>query len=176
MNMNIPNRIVAVADIVARFLFFLELDSTEGHEADAVGGLVAITPASGFVGPIGALGIGIAAGYGCYFAVVKVKISLDYDDSLDVFGVHAVGGVIGAILTGLFVDSALGGVGLTEGVTVGSQVFLQFVGVLVTIVYCAVVSFIILKVLDSILGLRVSDPDEEEGLDISLHDEQGYNL
>jgi len=150
--------------------------SALGLVSGAVAGLVAITPASGFVGPMGALAIGVASGYGCYIAVVKAKRAFGYDDSLDAFGVHGVGGIIGAVLTGVFVDAGLGGVGLGEGMTIVSQVGLQVVGIGATIVYCGVVSFIILKVLDSVVGLRVSEEEEQEGLDLVLHDEQGYNL
>jgi Amt family ammonium transporter len=148
--------------------------SALGLVSGAVAGLVAITPASGFVGPMGALVIGIASGYGCYLAVVKAKRAFGYDDSLDVFGVHGVGGIIGALLTGVFASSDLGG--SVEGLSIVSQVGLQAVGIGATIVYCGVVSFIILKVLDSVIGLRVSHEDEQEGLDLVLHDEQGYNL
>ena len=150
--------------------------SALGLASGAVAGLVAITPASGFVGPMGALVIGIASGLGCYFAVVKAKRAFGYDDSLDAFGVHGVGGVIGALLTGVFVADGLGGAGLGEGVTMAAQVGKQVVGIVATIVYCGVVSFIILKVLDSVVGLRVDEQDEQEGLDLVLHDEQGYNL
>ena len=150
--------------------------SALGLVSGAVAGLVAITPASGFVGPMGALAIGAASGLGCYLAVVKVKRALGYDDSLDVFGVHAVGGIIGALLTGIFVDASFGGVGLAEGMTIAGQVGKQIVGIGATIIYCGSVSFVILKVLDSVIGLRVSDEDEQEGLDLVLHDEQGYNL
>jgi Amt family ammonium transporter len=148
--------------------------SALGLVSGAVAGLVAITPASGFVGPMGALAIGIASGLGCYLAVVKAKRAFGYDDSLDAFGVHGVGGVIGAILTGVFADAGLGGVGLD--VSIASQVSTQLVGIAATIIYCGVVSFIILKVLDNVIGLRVSEQDEQEGLDLVLHDEQGYNL
>ena len=150
--------------------------SALGLVSGAVAGLVAITPASGFVGPMGALVIGIVSGYGCYLAVVKAKRAFGYDDSLDAFGVHGVGGIIGALLTGVFVDAGLGGAGLAEGATIVSQVGLQAVGVIATILYCGIVSFIILKVLDSVIGLRVSQEEEQEGLDLVLHDEQGYNL
>ena len=150
--------------------------SALGMASGAVAGLVAITPASGYVGPMGALAIGLAAGYGCYLAVVKVKRRLGYDDSLDVFGVHAVGGVIGAMLTGVFVDAGLGGTGLGEGITMAVQIGRQFVGVMATIVYCGLVSFIVLKGIDMTIGLRVGDEEEELGLDLVLHDEQGYNI
>ena len=150
--------------------------SALGTASGAIAGLVAITPASGYVGPMGALAIGLAAGYGCYLAAVKVKRALGYDDSLDVFGVHAVGGVIGAMLTGVFVDAGLGGVGLGEGVTMAAQVGRQFVGVMATIIYCGLVSFVLLKVLYMTIGLRVGDEDEELGLDLVLHDERGYDI
>jgi Amt family ammonium transporter len=150
--------------------------SALGLASGAVAGLVAITPASGFVGPMGALAIGFASGLVCYLFVVKVKRSLGYDDSLDAFGVHGVGGFVGAILTGVFVDASFGGAGLEEGVGIGSQVASQFIGAGATIVYCGVVSFILLKLIDAVIGLRVSDEQEEMGLDLVLHDEMGYNL
>ena len=150
--------------------------SALGLVSGAVAGLVAITPASGFVGPMGALVIGAASGLLCYLAVVKVKHALGYDDSLDAFGVHGIGGIVGAILTGVFVDAGLGGAGLAEGATIMGQVGLQIVGVVATIVYCGVVSFILLKIVDAVIGLRVTEEEEEEGLDLVLHDEQGYNL
>jgi len=150
--------------------------SALGIATGAVAGLVAITPASGFVGPMGAIAIGVAAGLGCYFAAVKLKRILGYDDSLDAFGVHAVGGIIGALLTGIFVDTTLGGAGLADGVSMGAQFGKQAFGVIATIVYCAIASFIILKVIDAVIGLRVTEEEETEGLDIVLHDERGYNL
>jgi len=150
--------------------------SALGLASGAVAGLVAITPASGYVGPEGALVIGIAAGFGCYLAVVKVKRAFGYDDSLDAFGVHGIGGIIGAILTGIFADATWGGVGLAEGLTISDQLVKQLIGVATTIVYCGVGSFIILKTIDMVIGLRVVDEDEDVGLDIALHDEQGYNL
>ena len=150
--------------------------SALGIASGAVAGLVAITPASGFVGPMGSLVIGAAAGVGCYIASVRVKRALRYDDSLDVFGVHAVGGIIGAILTGVFVAGSLGGAGLAEGVSMGAQVYKQAVGVVATIVYGVIVTFILLKIVDAIIGLRVKEDEETEGLDIVLHDERGYNL
>ncbi len=149
--------------------------SALGIASGAVGGLVAITPASGFVGPMGALIIGILAGLGCYLASVKLKRVLGYDDSLDVFGVHAIGGIIGAILTGVFVDAALGGSGLAEGVSIGAQVVKQFAGVIATIVYDVILTLILLKIIDALIGLRVTPDQETEGLDIVLHDERGYN-
>jgi Amt family ammonium transporter len=147
-----------------------------GIASGAVAGLVAITPASGFVGPMGAMAIGIAAGVACYFAATKLKRALKYDDSLDAFGVHAIGGIVGALLTGVFVAASLGGAGLAEGVTMGHQLWIQFIAVAATIAYDAIVSFIILKIIDAIIGLRVSEEQETQGLDISLHDERGYDI
>jgi len=147
-----------------------------GIASGAVAGLVAITPASGFVGPMGALVIGVVAGIACYFAATKLKRALKYDDSLDAFGVHAIGGIVGALLTGVFVAASLGGAGLKEGVTMGHQLWIQFIAVGATIVYDAILSFIILKILDAVIGLRVTEEEETQGLDISLHDERGYDL
>jgi Amt family ammonium transporter len=150
--------------------------SVLGIASGAVAGLVAITPASGTAGPMGALAIGAAAGVGCFLGATKLKKAFGYDDSLDAFGVHAISGIIGAILTGVFADASLGGVGLAEGMSIGSQVGLQFVGVGATLVYTAIASFILLKIVDVIVGLRVTEEQETEGLDIALHDERGYNL
>ncbi len=149
--------------------------SALGLASGAVAGLVAITPACGNVGPMGALVIGLAAGAGCFYAATRLKRALGYDDSLDVFGVHAVGGIIGALLAGVFAATSLGGSGLavTEG-GIPAQVFNQAVGIIVTIVYSGSLSFIILKGLDAVMGLRVTDEQEEEGLDLSSHDERGY--
>jgi Amt family ammonium transporter len=151
--------------------------SVLGIASGAVGGLVAITPASGYVGPMGALAIGIAAGVGCFLAATNLKRKIGYDDSLDVFGVHAVGGIIGALLTGVFAAETLGGVGFGSGISsIGEQIQTQALGIIATIVYTGVVSFILLKVIDGVMGLRVNEEQEAEGLDVALHDERGYNL
>ena len=151
--------------------------SVLGIASGAVGGLVAITPASGSVGPMGALVIGIVAGVGCFLAATTLKRKIGYDDSLDVFGVHAVGGIIGALLTGVFAAQALGGAGFGDGInSIGSQVQTQAIGIIATIIYTGVVSFILLKIIDSVMGLRVNEEEEAEGLDVALHDERGYNL
>ncbi len=150
--------------------------SALGIASGAVAGLVAITPASGTAGPMGALLIGLISGVVCFLASTKLKRALGYDDSLDVFGVHAVGGIVGAILTGLCADVALGGKGLAEGVSVGAQLWIQTKGALFTIIYSAILSYLILKLVDAVIGLRVTDEQETEGLDIALHDERGYNL
>ena len=148
--------------------------SVLGIATGAVAGLVAITPASGTVGPIGALAIGFASGLCCFYAASSLKRALGYDDSLDVFGVHAVGGFVGAILTGVFTASAFGGSGLDNGI--GAQLGLQFIGAGATIVYSGGLTFVIVKVLDGVIGLRVSPDEEGQGLDIALHDERGFNL
>ena len=148
--------------------------SALGIATGAVAGLVAITPASGYVGPLGALCIGLAAGILCYVAVNRVRPSFGYDDSLDVFGVHGVGGFVGAILTGVFAAEALGGSGLER--SMGGQLGLQFIGSAATIVYCGVMTFIIVKVLDATIGLRVNPEQEGDGLDLALHNERGYSL
>ncbi len=151
--------------------------SVLGIASGAVAGLVAITPASGTAGPMGALVIGLASGVGCFIASTKVKRALGYDDSLDVFGVHAIGGIIGAVLTGVFCAPSLGGAGFGEGISsIGQQVGVQLLGVGATVVYTAVVSFILLKIVDVVIGLRVTEEQETEGLDLALHDERGYIL
>jgi Amt family ammonium transporter len=179
MAMAVTQIATAAAALTWMFAEWISHDkpSVLGIASGAVAGLVAITPASGTAGPMGALGIGFAAGFCCFLASTKLKRKFGYDDSLDVFGVHAVGGIIGALLTGIFAASELGGKGLAEGMTIGSQLAVQFKGVVVTLVYTAVVSFIILKFLDVILGgLRVSQEDETVGLDLSEHNEKGYNF
>ena len=151
--------------------------SVLGIASGAVAGLVAITPASGAVGPMGAIVIGFAAGFGCFLASTKIKRALGYDDSLDVFGVHAVGGIIGALLTGVFCAESLGGAGFGGDITgISGQVGIQSIGIIAAATYTAVISFIILKVLDAVMGLRVTEEDEMQGLDLALHDERGYIL
>jgi ammonium transporter, Amt family len=151
--------------------------SVLGIASGAVAGLVAITPASGSVGPMGAIAIGAAAGFGCFLGATKLKRALGYDDALDCFGVHAIGGIIGALLTGVFAATTLGGAGFGDGIdSIGGQLGVQFLGVIATIVYTSIVSFIILKVLDATIGLRINEDQETEGLDTALHDERGYIL
>ncbi|MDZ7621245.1 MAG: ammonium transporter [Candidatus Competibacteraceae bacterium] len=150
--------------------------SVLGIASGAVAGLVAITPASGTAGPMGALLIGGASGLICFIASTKLKRALGYDDSLDVFGVHAVGGIVGAILTGLCAASVMGGVGLADGMTIAGQLWIQTKGVLFTLVYTGILSYVILKIVDVTIGLRVTEEQETEGLDLALHDERGYSL
>ena len=138
-----------------------------------------ITPASGFVGPGGALIIGIAAGFICFNATNYMKQRLRVDDSLDVFPVHGVGGILGTFAVGIFASDALGvfsGQGYAEGMTMGGQLQVQLIGIGATVGYTAVVTFLILKVVDVMLGLRVSSDEETEGLDINQHNERGYDL
>jgi Amt family ammonium transporter len=150
--------------------------SVLGIVTGMVAGLGTITPASGFVGPIGALVIGAAAGVACFFATNFMKRSMKVDDSLDVFPVHGVGGALGTTLTGIFAASYFGGVGYPENVTMGSQVLVQLTGVLAAGVWSGVVTFVLLKVSDALVGMRVAAEDETEGLDTVLHNEKGYNL
>ncbi len=154
-----------------------------GAASGAVAGLVAITPACGFVGPMGAIVIGLLAGLICLWGVNGLKRMLGADDSLDVFGVHGVGGILGALLTGVFAAPSLGGTGVYDYVankvnpdySIGGQVWIQFQAVLTTIVWSAVVAFIAYKIVDLVIGLRVSEEEEREGLDISSHGETAYN-
>ena len=149
---------------------FMEKPSVLGIISGAIAGLVAITPASGFVDPTGALAIGVIAGVVCYWAATVLKRKLGYDDSLDVFGIHGVGGIVGALLTGVFAVEAIGG---TKGALEGNagQILLQLYGIGVTATYCAVATFVILKVVDAVIGLRADAEDERAGLDQSLHGE-----
>ncbi len=147
--------------------------SVLGIISGAVAGLVAITPASGFVDPSGSLIIGLIAGIGCYLGATSLKHALGYDDSLDAFGVHGVGGIIGAILTGVFAKASISGAVTKRGLIEGNseQVVIQLIGISVTVVYCAIATLIILKVVDMIVGLRVDADEEREGLDITQHGE-----
>lgn len=145
-----------------------------GVVSGAVGGLVTITPAAGFVGPMGSIVMGLIAGPLCLWGVSGLKSMLKVDDVCDVFGVHGVGGILGAILTGVFCAASLGGVE-PEGYNMASQVWVQFKSVIITIVWCGVVSFICYKVADILVGLRVSEDAEREGLDITTHGESAYN-
>ena len=153
--------------------------SALGAVTGMVAGLGTITPASGFVGPGGALVIGILAGFVCYNATVFLKQRLKIDDSLDVFPVHGVGGALGTLLVAIFASAGLGlfsGQGLAEGATIASQFQVQLIGVLASAAYTAGVTFGILKIVDMMLGLRVSQDDETEGLDLNQHNERGYDL
>ena len=154
--------------------------SALGAVTGMVAGLGTITPASGFVGPAGALVIGIAAGWLCFLATNYIKRSLRIDDSLDVFPVHGIGGILGTLLTAVFASTSLGvfsGQGYAaEGMTMGSQLGVQAIGVIATLGYTALATFIILKVTGALLDNRVSEEDEQRGLDLALHNERGYDL
>jgi Amt family ammonium transporter len=181
------NTFIATAAAVVAWTFgewiFRGTPTMLGAASGAIAGLVAITPACGWVGPMGAIIIGLLAGLVCLFAVTKLKHALGYDDSLDVFGVHCVGGILGALLTGVFNDPALGGTGIYDYVAgtwgfagMGAQVWSQLKGVLITIVWTGVVSAVAYKIVDIVIGLRVSEEAETEGLDTAEHGERGYSL
>ena len=154
--------------------------SVLGMVTGMVAGLGTITPASGSVGPAAAVIIGLSAGVICYFATNYLKNVLKIDDSLDVFPVHGVGGVLGTLLAGVFCSTQLGifsGNGFSDGIdSIGGQLMVQATGVLATFVYTLVVTFVILKLVDAMVGLRVDDDEETQGLDLVLHDERGYDL
>ncbi|TBW36328.1 ammonium transporter [Siculibacillus lacustris] len=184
------NTIVATAAAALAWTFVEWLArghaSALGAISGAVAGLVAVTPASGFAGPMGSIVIGVAAGVICFWAVTWLKGMFKYDDSLDVFGVHGVGGIVGAILTGVFVNPGLGGVGVTNYAAVdatsgmvpyvlGDQVTSQLWAVGTSVVVSGVVSLVALLIIKAIFGIRVSEQAEREGLDISTHGERGYN-
>jgi Amt family ammonium transporter len=150
-----------------------------GAVTGMVAGLGTITPASGFVGPAGGLVIGIVAGIVCFNAVILIKQKWKIDDSLDVFPVHGVGGIIGTLMAAVFASDQLGifsGQGLAEGMTIMSQLEVQTIGVIATGVYTAIATYIILKVIDMMMGIRVSAEEEQQGLDIISHEERGYDL
>ncbi len=149
--------------------------SVFGIVTGMVAGLGTMTPASGFVGPIGALVIGATAGVVCFDATQYIKRVLKIDDSLDVFPVHGIGGITGSLLTGVFAASSFGGLGLAEGVSIADQVGVQALAVVVTIGWSAIFSYIILKIIDLLIGLRVTEEEEVVGLDIVLHEETGYH-
>ncbi len=147
--------------------------SVLGIVTGMVAGLGTITPASGFVGPLGALIIGVLAGLICYEATQYIKKVLKIDDSLDVFPVHGIGGMLGTLLTGIFASASFGGMGLDNSIS--SQIGIQFIGIVFTIIWCGLFTFIILRIVDNVLGLRISEEDEETGIDLSEHGEKGYN-
>ena len=150
--------------------------SALGVVTGMVAGLGTITPASGFVGPMAALVIGFAAGNICYFATITIKNTLHIDDSLDVFPVHGVGGILGTLAAGIFVAANLGGAGLADGVSMQDQLGVQFIGVIVTLLWTAVATWGILKLVALFVSLRVDEEEETEGLDLTSHEEKGYNF
>lgn len=146
-----------------------------GAASGIVAGLVAVTPAAGLVGPVGAIFLGAIASVVCYYFVAVVKNKFGYDDSFDVFGIHGVGGIVGAIGTGIFASASLGGVGYADDVTMGGQVWIQIKAVLVTVIWSGLVSFILFKIVDAIVGLRPTAESEATGLDLTSHGETAYH-
>ena len=178
MAMTVTHISAATAALVWIVIEWTKFDkpSMVGAVTGAIAGLASITPASGLVGPGAALIIGIAGGAICYVMVGMVKRRFRIDDSLDVFAVHGVGGATGVLLTAVFVDAALGGVGLAEGRGMSEQAVIQLTGIAVTLLWSALVSFVIVKVVHAVTGLRVSTETEEQGLDLRLHGERAYNM
>ena len=153
--------------------------SALGAVTGMVAGLGTITPASGYVGPAGAVVIGLSAGIVCFYCTLWLKQVLKIDDSLDVFPVHGVGGILGTFLAGIFASAELGvfsGQGLADGVSIAQQLKVQLIGIGATLAYTAIVSFILFKLVDVVIGLRVSADEESEGLDLTGHNEVGYDL
>jgi Amt family ammonium transporter len=148
--------------------------SALGLATGAIAGLAAVTPASGFIGPVGGLLIGLCSGACCFLASTSMKRKFGYDDSLDVFGVHGVGGFIGTIMAGVFGAATFGG--NQVGLAIGSQVGVQLTAALITVVWSGVGSYVLLKGIDITIGLRVEEDHESRGLDLALHDERGYNM
>ena len=185
--MAIVNTVVATAAATLAWAFgewvLRGHPSLLGGVSGAIAGLVAITPAAGFVGPMGAIAMGLIAGLACMWFVISVKAKLGVDESLDVFGIHGVGGIIGAILTGVFASPSLGGSGIydyaTEAVaanySIPDQVMTQTLGVIVAVIWSAVVSYAALMIVKALIGLRVPASDERQGLDITTHGENAYN-
>ena len=150
--------------------------SLVGTVTGTIAGLATVTPASGFIGPMGAIIIGIVSGSLCYVAVQVVKQRFAVDDSLDVFGVHGIGGMTGTLLTALLMPVALGGVGFAEGVTPASQFMVQLTGVVTCAIWSAGASYVLIKITQMAVGLRVDPEIETQGLDLSEHGETGYNV
>jgi Amt family ammonium transporter len=178
MAMLVTHLSAAVASLVWMSIEWVKFGkpSMVGLVTGTIAGLATITPASGFVGPVGGICLGLAGGFLCYFAVDMVKSRLKLDDSLDVLAVHGVGGATGTLLAAVFASTALGGAGFAEGVSMGSQFGVQVMGVTAAIVWSAVVSLIIIKVTQAVCGLRVSDDQAIEGLDFTSHGEKGYHF
>jgi Amt family ammonium transporter len=165
----------ALAWLVCEWVRFHK-PSVLGVVTGMVAGLGTITPASGFVGPMGAIVIGGTAGVVCFFATNYMKRTLNIDDSLDVFPVHGVGGLLGTLLTAVFAASYFGGGGYPEGQTMGGQLTVQLIGILAIGAWSGIATWVVLKIADATTGLRVAPEDETEGLDTALHNEKGYNL
>jgi Amt family ammonium transporter len=175
VNTQLATAAAVIGWILAEWLFRGK-PSMLGAASGAVAGLVAITPACGFVGPMGSIILGFTASFVSLWGVTKLKGALGYDDSLDVFGVHGLAGIWGAVGTGVLMAPGLGGVGYAEGVTMGGQVTTQIIAVVVTLIWTGIVSVILYKVVDAVVGLRVSEEYEREGLDTTEHGERAYSL
>ena len=177
MAMTVTHISAATASLVWMAIEWIKFGrpSLVGMVTGTIAGLATITPGSGFVGPAGALVYGLAAGVICFYAVQLVKQTLKFDDSLDVFAVHGVGGILGTLLAAPFAATALGGMGLPEGMTIASQFVVQLTGVAATVVWAGAASLIILVVIRALIGLRVSDEHENEGLDVTSHGEHAYD-
>jgi ammonium transporter, Amt family len=178
MAMTVTHISAATAALVWLAIEWMRFDkpSIVGITTGAVAGLATITPASGYVGPAGALVIGLAGGTFCYVMVDLVKRRFRIDDSLDVFAVHGVGGATGILLTAIFVDAELGGAGLAEGRSMSAQFIIQLTGLIATLIWSVLLSFIILKLVQMLVGLRISTETEELGIDARVHGERGYNM
>lgn len=178
MAMTVTHISAATAALVWLAIEWMRFDkpSIVGITTGAVAGLATITPASGYVGPAGALVIGLAGGTFCYLMVDLVKRRFRIDDSLDVFAVHGVGGATGILLTAIFVDAELGGAGLAEGRSMSAQFIIQLTGLIATLIWSVLLSFIILKLVQMLVGLRISTETEELGIDARVHGERGYNM
>jgi Amt family ammonium transporter len=167
----------ATASLVWMFIewFRFGRPSLVGIVTGMVAGLATVTPASGFIGVPGGLILGLAGGVACYVAVDLIRVRLKIDDSLDVFAVHGVGGILGSLLVAYLALPAFGGLGLADGVTAGSQFLVQLSSVAITVLWTGIGSYVILKVIGAVIGLRVDQQDEVEGLDLSQHGERGYH-
>ena len=175
VNTQLATASAVVGWILAEWLFKGK-PSMLGAASGAIAGLVAITPACGFIGPMGSIVLGFLASFVSLWAVTKLKNALGYDDSLDVFGVHGLAGILGAIGTGVLMAPQFGGVGYAEGVTLGQQVTTQAIAVGITVVWTGVISYILLKIVDVVIGLRSTEESEREGLDTTEHGERAYHL
>jgi Amt family ammonium transporter len=178
MAMVVTHISAAVASLVWALIEWIKFGkpSVVGIVTGTIAGLASITPASGFVGPMGAVVIGIAAGIICQWFTTWIRTTCKIDDSLDVFAVHGVGGIIGTLLVAVFAAAEFGGVGLPEGTSTGHQFYVQVVGVLTVAILSGVVTWVIAKTISATVGLRVSEEEEIDGLDISAHGERGYDL
>jgi Amt family ammonium transporter len=167
----------ATASLVWMFIewFRFGRPSLVGIVTGMVAGLATVTPASGFIGIPGGLILGLAGGVACYVAVDLIRVRLKIDDSLDVFAVHGVGGILGSLLVAYLALPVFGGLGLADGVTAGSQFMVQLASVAITVLWTGIGSYVILKVIGAVIGLRVDQQDEIEGLDLSQHGERGYH-